>query len=208
MSTILIVDDHAVNREYLVTLLGYGGHRLLEASNGWEALKSIRAEHPDLVIADILMPELDGYELVRRMREDEEIANTRVIFCTAAYCEGEARGIAQGCGVTDLLVKPLDPHTILDAVKEALARAPSIPELPASYECDRMHRRLLTDKLARKVLELEAEAEMRERREREARQAQESLERRLQEQAAELAAANRRLEHALAEAESRARHQA
>ncbi|TMA51051.1 MAG: response regulator, partial [Deltaproteobacteria bacterium] len=52
MATILVVDDHATNRQVLTALLGYGGHRLLEASDGLEALELVRAEQPDLVISD------------------------------------------------------------------------------------------------------------------------------------------------------------
>lgn len=68
MATILIVDDRPVNREFLVTLLSYGGHRLLEAADGADGLAISRAEHPDLIIADILMPTMDGYEFVRLLR--------------------------------------------------------------------------------------------------------------------------------------------
>ncbi len=91
MATILIVDDRLANREFLVTLLGYAGHRLLQAADGAEALAIVRAEHPDLVIADILMPTMDGYEFVRRIRADPAIAATPVIFYTAHYHEREAR---------------------------------------------------------------------------------------------------------------------
>ena len=70
MAVILIVDDGAANREYLAALLGYGGHRLLQAADGAEGLEFAKAERPDLVIADILMPTMDGYELVRQMRLD------------------------------------------------------------------------------------------------------------------------------------------
>ncbi len=66
--TILLVDDHVLNREFLRTLLGFGGYRLLEAPGGADALKMAAAERPDLVISDILMPHMDGYEFVRSLR--------------------------------------------------------------------------------------------------------------------------------------------
>ena len=70
MATILIVDDLSANRKFLVTLLRHQGHRLLEAADGREGLAAVHAEHPDLVITDVLMPVMDGYELVRQLRLD------------------------------------------------------------------------------------------------------------------------------------------
>src|SRR4051812_29766221 len=61
MATILVVDDHSTNREFLATLLGYDGQCVLEAIDALEALEKTRAVHPDLVIADILMPTIDGF---------------------------------------------------------------------------------------------------------------------------------------------------
>src|ERR687886_2128274 len=99
MATVLIVDDRPANREYLATLLGYGGHRLLQAADGAEALATARAEHPALVIADILMPTMDGYEFVRQLRADPAVARTPVVFYTAHYHEHEAAALAKSCGV-------------------------------------------------------------------------------------------------------------
>nr|WP_255490528.1 EAL domain-containing protein [Duganella sp. SG902] len=126
-ATILIVDDHVLNREFLMTLLSYGGHRLLEASNGAEGLKMVLAEKPDLVISDILMPNMDGYEFVTRMHEHEETANVPVIFYTATYREREAMAVAQSCGVRWVLPKPSDPEVILQTVQEALGLAEGAP---------------------------------------------------------------------------------
>ena len=83
MATILIVDDRSSNRQFLTTLLGYGGHRLLEAVNGAQALEIARVERPDLVITDILMPTMDGFEFTQRLRSDSELAVSPVIFHTA-----------------------------------------------------------------------------------------------------------------------------
>ena len=97
MATILIVDDRPSNREYLVTLLGYGGHRLLEAADGAEGLAAAKIVHLDLVIADILMPTMDGYEFVRRLRAEPALAGIPVIFFTAHY--HERRGASPGRGL-------------------------------------------------------------------------------------------------------------
>src|SRR5471032_867249 len=120
IATILIVDDHVLNREFLMTLLGYGGHRLLEAANGAEGLTMVRAEKPDLVISDILMPNMDGYEFVTRLHSDPQTADVPVIFYTATYREREAMAVAESCGVRWVLPKPSDPDVILRTVQEAL----------------------------------------------------------------------------------------
>jgi two-component system cell cycle sensor histidine kinase/response regulator CckA len=153
MATILIVDDHPDNRAFLVTLLGYQKHRLLEAADGAEALTVIRAERPDLVIADVLMPTMDGYELVRQLRADPAIAGTAVIFYTAHYHEREAQSLAQSCGVSYILTKPADPEVVLRIVEQALGLS-APPPVPPPVEFDREHLRLLTDKLSATVDEL------------------------------------------------------
>jgi signal transduction histidine kinase len=180
MATILVIDDHPSNREFLVTLLGYSGHHVLEAADALEGIGQTRTVHPDLVIADILMPAIDGFEFVRRLRASPEIAQTRVIFYTATYLESEARGLARACGVSHVIVKPAEPQKILDIVALALSNGQPAPASPPDAEFDREHQRLLVDKLAQKTDELQnLNAE---------------LERRVQARTAELAAANARLD--------------
>ncbi|WP_256077596.1 EAL domain-containing protein [Massilia sp. YIM B04103] len=130
-ATILIVDDHVLNREFLLTLLGYSGHRLLEAANGAEGLKMVQNERPDLVISDILMPNMDGYEFVTRMHSHPETADVPVIFYTATYREREAMAVAEACGVRWVLPKPSDPDVILRTVHEALGTVHSEETVPA-----------------------------------------------------------------------------
>src|SRR5437879_1393101 len=134
MATILIVDDRPTNRQFLLTLLGYDGHRLLEAANGAEALERARAEHPDLVITDILMPTMDGYEFVGHMKADPDLAPIPVIFYTATYSEPQARALADSCGVRIVLPKPCDPERILAAVNEALGTTGSAPASAAATQ--------------------------------------------------------------------------
>src|SRR5439155_16033766 len=123
MAIILVVDDRPAGRESLVKLLRHSGHRLLEAGDGAEALAIATAERPDLVITDVLMPTMDGYEFVRRLRATPKIAETPVIFFTGHYHEGDALDLARACGVTSVLTKPANPEALLTAVDAALAGA-------------------------------------------------------------------------------------
>jgi signal transduction histidine kinase/DNA-binding response OmpR family regulator len=155
MATILIVDDRPTNRDFLVTLLGYGGHRLVEAADGAEALGVAEAERPDLIISDILMPTMDGYEFVRQLRTYPHLAATPVIFSTAHYLDHEARLLAQQCGVSFLLPKPCAPEIVLATVEAALGVKPLPPKPTQDEAFDREHLKLLTDQLARKAEELQ-----------------------------------------------------
>jgi len=154
MATILIVDDYDINREFLIALLGYRSHRLLEAADGLEALALARSERPDLVIADILMPTMDGYEFVRQLRADPTIAQIPVIFYTAYYHEQEAQSLAHACGVAYILTKPSEPELVLHIVDAALGLTAAPPIPPVQDEFDREHMRLLTDKLSQNTAEL------------------------------------------------------
>ena len=120
MSCILAIDDRPLNRQFLVSLLGYGGHTVMEAADGEEALRIVHQSHPDLIITDIKMPKMDGYEFVNRLRQDADVAATPVIFYTASYHEREARSVALEYGVTDVITKPSEPEVILKKVNAAL----------------------------------------------------------------------------------------
>src|SRR5688500_7118090 len=113
MATILIVDDLSANRKFLVALLRRQGHRMLEAADGSEGLAVALAEHPDLVITDVLMPVMDGYEFVKQLHLDPATSGIPVVFYTAHYGEREARALALSSGVSDVLTKPADPALVL-----------------------------------------------------------------------------------------------
>jgi PAS domain S-box-containing protein len=138
-----------------VKLLRYRQHHLLEAADGLEALQLARAEHPDLIISDILMPTMDGYEFVRQLRADSVIGQTPVVFCTAHYLNREASALAKSCGVACIIYKPCALETVLRTVDAALASL-ATPTLPCQgVEFDRKHLRLLTDKIAAQADELQ-----------------------------------------------------
>ena len=157
MATILIVDDIPANRGVLAVLVKHRGHRLLEAANGREALEIVRRERPDLVISDILMPVMDGFELVEALRSDQQLATTRVVFYTAYYEEQEVRRLTLDGSVTAVITKPSSPEEMLRIIDEATgARAPA----PTWSDEDRArflaaHERLLVDKLSAQTAALE-----------------------------------------------------
>jgi diguanylate cyclase (GGDEF)-like protein len=156
-TTVLVVDDQAVNRHLLKTLLGYQGHTVLEARDGDEALKITRATHPDVVISDIVMPNLDGFQFVNELRKDPRTASVTVVFYTGVFNETRARALARECGVDHLLVKPAEADEILKVVAAAVAeskhRAPK--QAPAGFADE--HGRLFSGVLSSKILELERE---------------------------------------------------
>lgn len=156
MADILVVDDQPSNRKVLSNLLSYTGHRVFEAGDGADALSLMRISHPDLVIADLLMPEMDGYELVREIRNDPDIADTRVVFHSAAYHELEARPLAEACGVNGFLPKPAPPQTVLKLVNSLLNTAQEKQPPVSAEDYSSEHRRLLGDKLVRNSAQLEA----------------------------------------------------
>jgi PAS domain S-box-containing protein len=162
MARILIIEDQPASRDLLVTLLDYHGHYVIEARDGAEGLALTLAEQPDLVITDILMPEMDGYEFARHVRADPELAQTRVMFFTATYLVEEVRRLAADCGVTHVLAKPAEPEKILEVVDAALnSPAPTGIKAPA-VGMDRAYLRLLTNTLHQKVERLKEESRARE----------------------------------------------
>ena len=126
MATVLVVDDVAANRELMSMLLGYRGHEVIEASDGADALALAQSRHPDVVVSDVLMPGIDGLEMVHRLRSapDERAAHAPVIFYTANYLEPETRPIAEACGVSQVVLRSADPRELLDAVDVALRNGP------------------------------------------------------------------------------------
>ncbi|GFE83162.1 hypothetical protein GCM10011487_51620 [Steroidobacter agaridevorans] len=121
---ILVAEDDAEARELLMLSLADGDYDLLQAADGIEALHLLRTEHPDLLITDIVMPRMDGYELVRKLRQDESMSSTPVIFCSASYHEREVREMARSLGVRSTLSKPYDLEIVRETVNAALATKP------------------------------------------------------------------------------------
>ncbi len=156
---ILVVEDRELDREMLTTILQHAHYRVQEAADGPQALALVRSEHPDLVISDLLLPGMDGYQLVRELRADPSISGTGVIFYSAVFDEQEAQDLARECGVSRVLIKPMDPEKILENVAEVLKNrgVQKVQPLPASFE--QKHQQLLVDKLVDQVKALQRSEE-------------------------------------------------
>jgi signal transduction histidine kinase len=154
-ATILVIDDEAMNRDLARTLLSRKGYTILEASGGAEGLRTAIRARPDLIVTDVLMPDMDGYQLVGELRARPELAHTPVVFYTSNYLESQARPLAEACGVSQIVVRSEDPARLIEAVGAALEREPpdGIPPLPADF--DRHHVQVINSTLLAKIRELE-----------------------------------------------------
>jgi CheY-like chemotaxis protein len=156
MATILVVDDNSLNRKLLVTLLSVDGHLTLEASDGLDGLRVARAQRPQLIISDIMMPTMDGYGFVRALRLDPQLCLIPVIFYTAHYHEREAHKLALACGVTHVVVKPSPAAELLKTVEQVIAGICESDPDPLPDNFDREHLRLVTNKLTERAAALAA----------------------------------------------------
>jgi len=155
MATILIVDERALDRDSLA-LLGYHGHRLLPIADGEKVLEIVRAEKPDLVLTDILMPEPGGYQLVEHLRTEPGLVQPRVVFLVAGYMEAEARALAHACGVSNLVATPAESEALLAVINAALSD-PSPPAWESRLDLGPIgtHLRQIAGKLYQQLGELE-----------------------------------------------------
>jgi two-component system cell cycle response regulator DivK len=117
---ILVVEDQADNRRILRDLLANAGYELIEAESGEEALTAVAARRPDLILMDIQLPVMDGYEATRRIRLDPELKSIPIIAVTSYALAGdEAKALAAGCSA--YVTKPFSPRALLAKVQEHLA---------------------------------------------------------------------------------------
>jgi adenylate cyclase len=116
---ILVVDDNETNRDILVNRLEAHGYQTLQAADGEEALRGVTQHHPDVVLLDVMMPNLDGLEACRRLKSDRAVAFTPVILVTAKTA---TQDIVAGldAGADEYLIKPIDQAALVARVRSAL----------------------------------------------------------------------------------------
>src|ERR1700724_1470342 len=113
MPKLLVVEDNEMNRTMLVRRLRRRGFEIVEAENGWEAVAGVHLHHPDLVLMDMNLPDLDGWAATRTLKSDLSTAATPVIALTAhAMSADRDHALAVGC--SDYVTKPIDlPHLLV-----------------------------------------------------------------------------------------------
>jgi len=130
---LLIVEDVPNILDFLEVTLKFKGYEVMKARNGQEALDEIQKKRPALVITDILMPKMDGFSLVYRLRTDQATREIPVVFLSATYVAPEDKAFAMTIGATRFIEKPIDTEEFLLTVAELLTQG-SLPPPPPLKE--------------------------------------------------------------------------
>ncbi len=160
---ILIVDDSKENLYFLETLLQGNGYQVVSAANGAEALEKIRTDGFNMIISDILMPVMDGFQLCRECRMEESLQDIPFIFYTATYVDEKDEELALALGADKFIRKPMEPdefmRMIWGVIKDAEARklARKKPADKGEKEVFKLYSERLVNKLEKKMLDLSTE---------------------------------------------------
>jgi DNA-binding NarL/FixJ family response regulator len=119
---VLIIEDQAPMRRNIALLLEMEGYEVASAADGIAGIDAARREHPDVIVCDVMMPELDGYGVVQTLRGDPEFAATPFIFLTAKGDRADIR-LGMNFGADDYLTKPVVRDDLLAAIEARLVRA-------------------------------------------------------------------------------------
>jgi two-component system NtrC family sensor kinase len=159
MKKILIVDDNSDNLYMLESLLKSHGMEVTSAHNGKDALEKAHANPPDLIVADILMPVMDGYTLCKKWKTDKKLKNIPFIFYTATYTDPKDEKFALSLGAERFIIKPQEPETLINILKdvidkELVIKSSATRPLGTEMEFFRQYNDVLFRKLEKKMLDL------------------------------------------------------
>jgi len=157
---ILIVDDHCDNLYFLETMLKGYGFEVISAENGKDALDKACLNPPDMIVTDILMPVMDGYDLCRQWKSDDKLKHIPLVFYTATYTDPRDEKFALSLGADRFILKPQEPDIFMSILKEVLgeeytARQVVTKPLGEEMEFFKQYNEILFKKLEKKVTELE-----------------------------------------------------
>lgn len=158
---VLVAEDDEVSRIVLDAMLEGQGYDVLSTSNGKEALERVRESPPDLIISDILMPEMDGFDLCWNIKNDPDLTHIPIIFYTATYGSELDKKLGLLMGASRYIIKPQEPEVLSRLIKEVLneydEKGPTIPLQTSEFRTmiNRMHLEAKERKLQQKTTKLE-----------------------------------------------------
>lgn len=159
---ILIVDDKMENRYLLESILRGNGYQVDSALNGKEALELLKSDNYKLIISDILMPEMDGYQLCLECKKERKLKNIPFVFYTATYTAPKDEEFALQLGAAKFIRKPAEPDKFIQLIREVLEEAGDRKwgqkkvTIKPETEVLKSYSQRLVEKLEHKMLELEA----------------------------------------------------
>ncbi len=127
---VLLAEDDSDMRDILGFWLQGEGYEVVTASNGWEAIQRARAQHPDAVVLDLLMPGVDGFQACRYIRHDPELRGLPVIMFSAVFIDSEERQLGFDVGADEFVAKTSGFNTLLTAIDRAIHQSPEIERKP------------------------------------------------------------------------------
>lgn len=159
---LLIVDDDENGLLVLQRALRHHGYQVDTAINGKLALEQAREQSPDLIISDIMMPEMDGFELCHHIKQDPQLKTIPFIFYTATYIDQEDEALAKSLGAAHFVIKPLPIEKVIDLINNSLEEHHKELLKQQDLEIDssdatKRHESILTNKLTKKVNQLKQE---------------------------------------------------
>jgi CheY-like chemotaxis protein len=122
MAKILVVDDEPDIVRFVAKLMTTRGHDVRTAADGFEALELVAAEHPDVIILDLHLPTMDGFEVCRRLKSDEATRAIPIVMMTAAYVSMEDARKGENSGADEYVVKPFLREVLIHNVERLLTR--------------------------------------------------------------------------------------
>jgi len=158
---ILIVDDHLINLKLLRAQLESEGHTVFESHDGVDALALLERQHVDVVISDILMPRMDGYQLCHEIRKHARLCDLPIIIYTSTYLSPGDEKLALDMGADKYFKKPVSVETLITALHEVIAQPHAAPQPDALREVEtfKNYNERLVSKLKEKNTELQAQTE-------------------------------------------------
>ena len=120
--TILVIEDYDDTRQLISSMLRKDGYHVIEAEDGVEGLLKASAGYPDLVIMDLALPEMDGVETARRIRQTPKLSRTP-IFVVSAWLTKEVEADVRAAGCTEVFGKPFEVDELMDRVRARVGRA-------------------------------------------------------------------------------------